>query len=183
MRKESHMTSTQTLQQEFQPAPMPSIPSTRPSPSQITHNGVATFRSGFERYEAKLSGGEQPRLKGTVDVTSVEIDEEQPEGAPPLPRLLRCRALPRVALHLNRAQRRRRRQCSPVLGELEIRARSARSRPAAASARSAPTSAVAPASGSRSRPPSTAATSASTGNAGAVAERRRGPRLRGQPSR
>jgi polyisoprenoid-binding protein YceI len=46
----------------------------------ITHNGVATFRSGFERYEAKLSGGEAPKLEGTVDVTSVEIDEEQLKG-------------------------------------------------------------------------------------------------------
>jgi polyisoprenoid-binding protein YceI len=46
----------------------------------ITHNGVATFRSGFARYEAKLSGGEAPKLEGTVDVTSVEIDEEQLKG-------------------------------------------------------------------------------------------------------
>jgi polyisoprenoid-binding protein YceI len=42
----------------------------------VTHNGVTTFRSGFERYEARLGGGEQPRLEGTVDVASVEIDEE-----------------------------------------------------------------------------------------------------------
>jgi|SRR6187399_1986325 len=46
----------------------------------ITHNGVATFRSGFASYEAKLSGGDEPRLEGTVDVSSVEIDEEQLKG-------------------------------------------------------------------------------------------------------
>src|SRR3954451_13667188 len=46
----------------------------------ITHNGVATFRSGFDSYEARLSGGEAPRLEGTVDVSSVEIDEEQLKG-------------------------------------------------------------------------------------------------------
>lgn len=46
----------------------------------ITHNGVATFRSGFATYEAKLSGGEQPLLEGTVDVASIEIDEEQLKG-------------------------------------------------------------------------------------------------------
>jgi polyisoprenoid-binding protein YceI len=46
----------------------------------ITHNGFATFRSGFESYEAKLSGGEQPRLEGTVEVASIEIDEEQLKG-------------------------------------------------------------------------------------------------------
>jgi polyisoprenoid-binding protein YceI len=46
----------------------------------ITHNGVATFRSGFDSYEAKLSGGDAPRLEGTVDVASVKIDEEQLKG-------------------------------------------------------------------------------------------------------
>jgi polyisoprenoid-binding protein YceI len=46
----------------------------------ITHNGVATFRSGFASYEAKLSGGESPRLEGTVDVAGIEIDEEQLKG-------------------------------------------------------------------------------------------------------
>jgi polyisoprenoid-binding protein YceI len=46
----------------------------------ITHNGVATFRSGFGAYEARLSGGEAPRLEGTVDVASVKIEEEQLKG-------------------------------------------------------------------------------------------------------
>lgn len=46
----------------------------------ITHNGVATFRSGFDSYEARLSGGETPQLVGSVDVGSIEIDEEQLKG-------------------------------------------------------------------------------------------------------
>lgn len=46
----------------------------------ITHNGVATFRSGFEAYEARLTGGESPKLEGSVDVASVDIDEEQLKG-------------------------------------------------------------------------------------------------------
>lgn len=46
----------------------------------VTHNGVTTFRSGFDRYEARLSGGEQPRLEGTVEVESIEIDEEMLKG-------------------------------------------------------------------------------------------------------
>lgn len=46
----------------------------------VTHNGVTTFRSGFERYEASLTGGEQPRLEGTVEVESIEIDEEMLKG-------------------------------------------------------------------------------------------------------
>jgi polyisoprenoid-binding protein YceI len=46
----------------------------------ITHNGVATFRSGFTSYEATLTGGESPRLEGTVDVSSVDISEEMLKG-------------------------------------------------------------------------------------------------------
>jgi polyisoprenoid-binding protein YceI len=46
----------------------------------ITHNGVATFRSGFDAYEARLNGGDAPRLEGTVDVASIKIDEEQLKG-------------------------------------------------------------------------------------------------------
>ncbi len=46
----------------------------------ITHNGVSTFRSGFDSYEARLSGGETARLEGAVDVGSVDIAEEQLKG-------------------------------------------------------------------------------------------------------
>ena len=46
----------------------------------IVHNGVATFRSGFGSYEARLTGGETPGLEGSVNVSSVEIDEEQLKG-------------------------------------------------------------------------------------------------------
>jgi polyisoprenoid-binding protein YceI len=46
----------------------------------VVHNGVSTFRSGFRAYEAKLTGGEQPRLEGTVEVASVDISEEMLKG-------------------------------------------------------------------------------------------------------
>ncbi len=46
----------------------------------VTHNGLTTFRSGFERYDARLSGGDQARLEGTVEVESVAIDEEMLKG-------------------------------------------------------------------------------------------------------
>lgn len=46
----------------------------------VTHNGIATFRSGFERYDATLTGGEEPRLEGSVEVESIEIDEPQLKG-------------------------------------------------------------------------------------------------------
>jgi polyisoprenoid-binding protein YceI len=46
----------------------------------ITHNGVTTFRSGFEGYDAKLTGGEEARLEGTVEVESIAIDEKMLKG-------------------------------------------------------------------------------------------------------
>lgn len=46
----------------------------------VVHNGVTTFRSGFGRYEARLSGGEEAHLAGTVDVSSIQIEEEMLKG-------------------------------------------------------------------------------------------------------
>jgi polyisoprenoid-binding protein YceI len=46
----------------------------------IAHNGVSTFRGGFGSYEARLTGGEAPRLEGEVRVESIKIDEEQLKG-------------------------------------------------------------------------------------------------------
>ncbi len=46
----------------------------------ITHGGISTFRSGFGEYAATLTGGERPRLEGTVEVASIDIDEEQLKG-------------------------------------------------------------------------------------------------------
>lgn len=46
----------------------------------VTHNGVSTFRSGFAGYEARLAGGEAPRLEGSVDVASIQVPDEQLKG-------------------------------------------------------------------------------------------------------
>ena len=73
--------STETIKQQGVPAGTWVVDPVHSSIAfAVVHNGVTTFRSGFERYEAKLSGGEAPKLEGTVDVTSVEIDEEQLKG-------------------------------------------------------------------------------------------------------
>ncbi|HVY78378.1 MAG TPA: YceI family protein [Solirubrobacterales bacterium] len=72
--------STQTAQQQI-PAGTYAVDPVHSSVNfAITHNGVATFRSGFAAYEARLSGGEAPALEGTVDVASVKVDEEQLKG-------------------------------------------------------------------------------------------------------
>lgn len=46
----------------------------------VVHNGVSTFRSGFGGFEARLRGGESPRLEGTVDVAGIQIEEEMLKG-------------------------------------------------------------------------------------------------------
>jgi polyisoprenoid-binding protein YceI len=46
----------------------------------ITHNRIATYRSAFTAYDVKLSGGEEPKLEGSVDVASIDIDEPQLKG-------------------------------------------------------------------------------------------------------
>ncbi|HEY5976441.1 MAG TPA: YceI family protein [Solirubrobacterales bacterium] len=46
----------------------------------VQHAGVSTFRGRFSAYEARLTGGENPELRGSVDVNSIEIGEEQLKG-------------------------------------------------------------------------------------------------------
>ena len=72
--------STQTVQQEIPAGTYAMDPVHSSITFSVVHNGVATFRSGFGSYEAKLRGGEDPSLEGTVDVASIEIDEEQLKG-------------------------------------------------------------------------------------------------------
>jgi polyisoprenoid-binding protein YceI len=73
--------STETINQQQVPAGTWTVDPVHSSINfAVTHNGVTTFRSGFESYEARLTGGEQPRLEGTVEVASVAIDEEMLKG-------------------------------------------------------------------------------------------------------
>lgn len=73
--------STETIKQQEIPAGTWAVDPVHSSIGfAVTHNGVTTFRSGFERYDARLSGGESPRLEGTVEVESIEIDEEMLKG-------------------------------------------------------------------------------------------------------
>lgn len=73
--------ATETIQQQEIPAGTWVVDPVHSSIGfAVTHNGVTTFRSGFERYDARLTGGEQPRLDGTVEVESIAIDEEMLKG-------------------------------------------------------------------------------------------------------
>lgn len=73
--------STETINQQQVPAGTWTVDPVHSSVAfAVTHNGVTTFRSGFEGYEARFTGGEQPRLEGTVEVASIDIDEEMLKG-------------------------------------------------------------------------------------------------------
>jgi polyisoprenoid-binding protein YceI len=72
--------STQTIQQQVPAGTYVVDPVHSSIGFAVVHNGVSTFRSGFADYEVRLSGGESPRLEGTVDVAGIQIDEPQLKG-------------------------------------------------------------------------------------------------------
>lgn len=72
--------STQAVQQQIPTGTYAVDPVHSSIGFAVVHNGVSTFRSGFGTYEARLSGGENPQLKGSVDVASIQIDEPQLKG-------------------------------------------------------------------------------------------------------
>ena len=74
------MTPTQTVSQQVPAGTYKVDPVHSTIHFAVVHNGVSTFRSGFRAYEAKLEGGEEPKLEGTVEVASVDISEEMLKG-------------------------------------------------------------------------------------------------------
>jgi polyisoprenoid-binding protein YceI len=72
--------STQTIQQQVPTGTYFVDPVHSSIGFAVVHNGVSTFRSGFGAYEARLTGGERPRLEGAVDVSSIQIEEPQLKG-------------------------------------------------------------------------------------------------------
>jgi polyisoprenoid-binding protein YceI len=89
--------SIETIQQQGVPAGTWTVDPIHSSINfAVTHNGVTTFRSGFEKYDARLSGGEQPRLEGTVEVASIDIDEEMLKGHLLSPEFFDVQRFPRL---------------------------------------------------------------------------------------
>lgn len=72
--------STQTIQRQIPAGTYAVDPVHSSIGFAVVHNGVSTFRSGFGDYETRLTGGESPRLEGTVDVSSIQIKEPQLKG-------------------------------------------------------------------------------------------------------
>lgn len=75
------MIPTQTIQKQEIPAGTYVVDPVHSTVGfSVIHAGASTFRGGFKGYEARLTGGEQPRLEGTVEVAGIDIAEEQLKG-------------------------------------------------------------------------------------------------------
>lgn len=72
--------STQTIKQEIPSGTHAVDPVHSTVAFAVKHAGVSTFRGDFESYAARLTGGESPRLEGTVDVNSIRVADEQLKG-------------------------------------------------------------------------------------------------------
>ena len=72
--------STQTVKREIPAGTYTVDPVHSSIGFAIAHNGVATFRSGFDSYEVTLRGGEAAGLEGSVEVTSIRVADEQLRG-------------------------------------------------------------------------------------------------------
>ena len=72
--------STQTTQQQIAAGTYVADPVHSSIGFAVTHNGISTFRGSFRSFEARLIGGDAPRLEGTVEVTSLDIPDEQLKG-------------------------------------------------------------------------------------------------------
>jgi polyisoprenoid-binding protein YceI len=112
--------STQTIQQAAPTGTYVVDPVHSSIGFAVVHNGVSTFRSGFGSYEAKLSGGESPRLEGTVAVDSIEIDEPQLKGHLLSPEFFDAERHPQLRFE-SRALEVAEDGAAKIRGELEIR--------------------------------------------------------------
>ena len=114
------MSGTQTIQRQVPAGTYTVDPVHSSIGFAVVHNGAATFRSGFGAYEARLTGGESPRLEGAVDVGSIQIEEPQLKGHLLSPEFFDAERHPRLtfrstALELGEDG------SAAIRGELEIR--------------------------------------------------------------
>ncbi len=90
------MTTTQAIEQAVPEGTHVADPVHSTVRFAVKHAGVATFRGGFADYEARIEGGESPRLTGSVDVGSIEIGEEQLKGHLLSPEFFDAGSFPRL---------------------------------------------------------------------------------------
>ncbi len=112
--------STQTIQQQIPTGAYVVDPVHSSIGFAVVHNGVSTFRSGFAEYEARLTGGESPRLPAASMSTSIQIEEPNLKGHLLSPEFFDAERYPRLrfessALEVGEDG------SATIRGELEIR--------------------------------------------------------------
>jgi polyisoprenoid-binding protein YceI len=112
--------STQTIQQQIPAGTYVVDPVHSSIGFAVVHNGVSTFRSGFADYEAKLIGGESPRLEGTVEVAGIQIDEPNLKGHLLSPEFFDAERHPRLSFESSSLEVDED-GAATIRGELEIR--------------------------------------------------------------
>ena len=170
--------STQTIKQEIPAGTYVVDPVHSSIGFAVIHNGVSTFRSGFRDYEARLTGGEAPQLEGrsrspasTSTRSSSRATSSPPTSSTPSATRSFASSRPSSSVDEDGSLTAARRA-----GDQGREARGRGERPLRAS--SAPTSAAAPGralAGGHGRPPRLRPRLERR-----AAERRRGPRLRGE---
>src|SRR4051812_38858563 len=78
--KDTEMTTTTQIKQQIPAATFIADPVHSSIGFAVTHAGVSTFRGGFAEYEVRLTGGDSPRIVGSVDVSSIGVADEQLKG-------------------------------------------------------------------------------------------------------
>jgi polyisoprenoid-binding protein YceI len=86
----------------------------------VVHNGVSAFRSGFLDYAATLEGGEAPKLEGSVEVASIDINEEGLKGHLASPEFFDAERYPQLKFRSSAIELGEGNEVT-VRGELEIR--------------------------------------------------------------
>jgi polyisoprenoid-binding protein YceI len=112
--------STQTIQQQIPAGTYVVDPVHSSIGFAVVHNGVSTFRSGFDAYGATLRGGKSPQLNGAVDVASVRIDEPNLKGHLLSPEFFDAERYPRLRFQSS-ALEIGEHGTATIRGELEIR--------------------------------------------------------------
>jgi polyisoprenoid-binding protein YceI len=74
------MTSTTQIKQQIPAGTYVADPVHSSIGFAVTHAGVSTFRGSFADYEVRLTGGESPKLEGSVDVNGISLADEQLKG-------------------------------------------------------------------------------------------------------
>src|ERR1700709_244754 len=114
------MTPTETVSQQVPAGTYKIDPVHSTIHFAVIHNGASAFRSGFLDSAATLEGGEAPKLEGSVEVGSIDIDEQALKGHLASPEFFDAERYPQLKFRSTAIELGEGKEVT-VRGELEIR--------------------------------------------------------------